>query len=93
MPSGIDQVWLRSERQTLVRLPRTGAVLFTIKTQQLPGDRALRAAPRPGRRASPTKLAAEQADLAARGDTIPFPPWLIPWLEQAETLELVRSAW
>lgn len=28
--------WLRSERQTLRRLPRTGAVLSTIRTQQVP---------------------------------------------------------
>ena len=27
--------WLRSERQTLVRLPATGAVVFTIRTQQV----------------------------------------------------------
>lgn len=31
-----DALWLRSERQTLRRLPRTGAILFTIRTQQVP---------------------------------------------------------
>jgi hypothetical protein len=31
-----DGLWLRSERQTLRRLPTTGAVLFTIRTQQVP---------------------------------------------------------
>lgn len=31
-----DGLWLRSERQTLRRLPRTGAILFTIRTQQVP---------------------------------------------------------
>lgn len=31
-----DDLWLRSERQALRRLPRTGAVLFTIRTQQAP---------------------------------------------------------
>jgi hypothetical protein len=31
-----DGLWLRSERQTLRRLPSTGAVLFTIRTQQVP---------------------------------------------------------
>jgi heme-dependent oxidative N-demethylase alpha subunit-like protein len=30
------RLWLRSERQTLTRLPRTGAVAFTIRTQQVP---------------------------------------------------------
>ena len=28
------RLWLRSERQTLVRLPGTGAIVFTIRTQQ-----------------------------------------------------------
>src|SRR6185369_15328865 len=31
-----DDLWLRSERQTLRRLPSTGAVLFTIGTQLVP---------------------------------------------------------
>lgn len=31
-----DGRWLRSERQTLVRLPGTDAVAFTIRTQQIP---------------------------------------------------------
>lgn len=31
-----DDLWLRSERQTLRRLPSTGAILFTIRTQQAP---------------------------------------------------------
>ena len=31
-----DRLWFRSERQTLTRLPRTGAVVFTIRTQQVP---------------------------------------------------------
>lgn len=35
-PSVPDELWLRSERQTLRRLPATGAALFTIRTQQVP---------------------------------------------------------
>ena len=35
-PAVPDGLWLRSERQTLRRLPRTGAVVFTIRTQQVP---------------------------------------------------------
>lgn len=31
-----ERLWLRSERQTLRRLDRTGAVLFTIRVQQVP---------------------------------------------------------
>jgi dimethylamine monooxygenase subunit A len=30
-----DHLWLRSERQTLRRLPESGAVVFTIRTQQV----------------------------------------------------------
>jgi hypothetical protein len=33
VPAGL---WLRSERQTLRPLPRSGAILFTIRTQQVP---------------------------------------------------------
>jgi dimethylamine monooxygenase subunit A len=36
MPAPPVGLWLRSERQTLRRLPDTGAVLFTIRTQQVP---------------------------------------------------------
>jgi hypothetical protein len=36
-PSGVPPAhqWLRSERQTLSRLPKSGSVLFTIRTQQV----------------------------------------------------------
>ena len=33
VPEGL---WLRSERQTLRRLPSTGSIVFTIRTQQVP---------------------------------------------------------
>ncbi len=35
-PSVPRDLWLRSERQTLRRLPETDAILFTIRTQQVP---------------------------------------------------------
>ena len=35
-PAALDRWWLRTERQTLVRLPRTGAVAFGIKTTVTP---------------------------------------------------------
>ena len=76
--SGLDQVWLRSERQTLVRLAGTGAVLFTIKTQQCP-VRAL-ARRREVARALAVKLRALAPELTVTGETVPFPPWLVPWL-------------
>jgi dimethylamine monooxygenase subunit A len=31
-----DRLWLRSERQTLRRLPRSGTIVFGIRTQQVP---------------------------------------------------------
>jgi hypothetical protein len=34
--SGAPRLWLRSERQTLRRLPVTGAILFTIRVQMAP---------------------------------------------------------
>jgi hypothetical protein len=34
-PDG-SPMWLRSERQTLRRLPRTGAIVFTIRVQRAP---------------------------------------------------------
>lgn len=30
-PRDASEIWFRTERQTLRRLPRTGAILFTIK--------------------------------------------------------------
>jgi hypothetical protein len=44
-----DALWLRSERQTLRALPRSGAVLFTIRVQQTPfrAFEAHRASPSP----------------------------------------------
>ena len=57
-------MWLRSERQTLVRLPRTGAVLFTIKTQQCP--MSVLAQRREVARALAVKLRALEPELAAR---------------------------
>jgi dimethylamine monooxygenase subunit A len=76
--SGLDQVWLRTERQTLVRLPRTGAVLFTIKTQQCPVS--VLAQRREIAWSLAVKLRALEPELRATGETIPFPPWLIDWL-------------
>jgi hypothetical protein len=35
-PPGSPRLWLRSERQTLRRLPVSGAILFTIKVQMAP---------------------------------------------------------
>ena len=77
--SGLDQVWLRSERQTLVRLPRTGAVLFTIKTQQCP---AAALTQRPDiAHALADKFASMESDIAVIGESRPHPTWFVEWLE------------
>ena len=77
--SGVNAVWLRSERQTLRRLPRTGAVLFTIKTQQCPLPTL---AARPDlARALASRLRSEQIEHRHTGAALAFPPWLIDWLE------------
>jgi dimethylamine monooxygenase subunit A len=78
-PSGLDQVWLRSERQTLVRLPRTGAVLFTIKSQQCPASTL---AARPDiAHALARKYASWDHDSALTDEPRPYPVWFVDWLE------------
>ena len=46
-----EALWLRSERQVLLALPRSGGILFTIRTQQLPLVRVA------GHRAAAARLA------------------------------------
>jgi hypothetical protein len=77
-----DAVWLRSERQTLRRLPRSGAVLFTIRTQQCRLTEAVAEQPE---LAVPlaTRFSAIAADATARGDQPPFPAWLPAWLRSS----------
>ncbi len=45
-------VWLRTERQTLRRLPRTGAIVFTIRVYQTSVEQLGKEAGVPGRMAS-----------------------------------------
>jgi len=75
----LDGVWLRSEYQTLRRLPRSGAVVFTIRTQVCP------AAVLVDRPAVATALAARLRSitpgLSALGERAPFPLWLPDRLE------------
>jgi len=71
-----SEQWLRSERQTLSRLPETGAVLFTIRTQQtqlggLSGEIRSKLAAR---------LRAEPEQLIAYRDLTDRLPVLIDWL-------------
>jgi hypothetical protein len=76
-----DRLWLRSERQTLRRLPRSDAVLFTIRVQQAPfgvlAERPAVAAALAARmRAQPTELT-DMNGLAAYEEAV------LAWLDGA----------
>ena len=79
-----EALWLRSERQTLRRLPASGAVLFTIRVQQAPfaafADHPVAA----GRLAR--RLAAQPDELTAMNGLAPHRAAVVTWLRQvAET--------
>jgi hypothetical protein len=68
--------WLRSERQTLRRLPRSDAVLFTIRTQQV----QLRHVGERTRQNLAARLRAEPDELIAYRDLTDRLPALLAWL-------------
>jgi hypothetical protein len=68
--------WLRSERQTLSRMDRSGAVLFTIRTDQV----QLKDLPADVRRRLAARLRAEPADLIGYRDLTARRPTLTAWL-------------
>ncbi len=68
--------WLRSERQTLSRLPDSGGVLFTIRVDQL----QLADVPQATRAALGHRLAAEPDDLVAYRNLTERRPALIEYL-------------
>jgi hypothetical protein len=76
-----DALWIRSERQTLRRLGDTGAVLFTIKTQQCPLPSVLALPEVAGGLAA--KLRAIRADHEAAGLPVHAPAGIAEWLEAA----------
>jgi hypothetical protein len=69
--------WLRSERQTLRRLPRSEAVLFTIRTQQVQLEQVDESV----RRKLAARLRAEPEDLIGYRDLTDRLPALIDWLD------------
>ena len=69
--------WLRSERQTLRRLPRSEAVLFTIRTQQV----QLQHVDALTRRKLARRLRAEPEELIGYRDLTDRLPVLIDWLD------------
>lgn len=77
-------LWLRSERQTLRRLPASGSVLFTIRVQQAPFAAFRQAPAAAGRLAE--RLAAQPAELTAMNGLTPHRDAVIAWLRRtAET--------
>jgi hypothetical protein len=82
-PAVVDEVahrfWLRSERQTLRRLPETGAVLFTIRVQQAPF--AALAEHRTVRDALTARINAQPAELTEMNGLAPHRDAVLAWLE------------
>jgi hypothetical protein len=82
-PVAVDEVasrlWLRSERQTLRALPRAGAVLFTIRVQQVAFGALA------GRRdvagALAARLRAQPAELVAMNGLTPHLGAVVTWLD------------
>lgn len=81
IPSSFDPgaLWLRVERQVLLRLPRTGAIVFAIRTRQWPlADLTRRPDQAAGLaealRSTPDDLASYKGVLAVRDD-------LLAWLD------------
>ena len=78
-PIGDDPpLWLRSERQTLHRLPETGAILFTIRVQTAPMS-ALRA--RPDRSADLARWLRSASGTSRRSELGPMAGVLLSWLD------------
>lgn len=83
-PAVADEVgtrfWLRSERQTLRRLPGSGAVLFTIRVQQAPFD-ALRQRPEVAA-ALADRVERQPQELTAMNGLAPHHHVVVPWLRE-----------
>ena len=86
--AGPEGLWLRSERQTLRRLPETGAVLFTIRTQVCPVDTLARV-PDVAARLAPRMVALAEGDARA-GRAPHVPPGLGVWLASVASSEPVH---
>lgn len=73
----VAEWWLRSERQTLRRLPQAGGVLFTIHTDTAP----LADLPEHTRAALAAHLEALPASWAPYAGVVPHLPDLVAWLQ------------
>lgn len=79
-PRTLDELWLRSERQTLRRMPKTGAIVFGIRVQLAPID-ALLGRPKLTQRLATAMRAWTPELRASRGDRHGQTDELIAWLE------------
>ena len=70
--------WLRSERQTLSRMPRSGAILFSIRTDQV----QLGGLPVEVRHRLAARLQAEPAELTGYRDLVDRLPALVEYLSR-----------
>lgn len=78
-----SRFWLRSERQTLRRLPETGAVLFTIRVQQVPFATLLQ---HPAVAAAlGARIEAQPDELTAMNGLAPHRAAVLGWLAAAES--------
>lgn len=76
-----DQLWIRMERQTLRRLPKTGGILFTIRGYQQPLPEYLS---RSKEIASNTRTMLERLpdDVAQYKSVLRYRPEILPWINQ-----------
>ncbi len=76
---GVPPLWIRSERQTLRRLPDTGAIVFTIRVQTVP---IAVLAHRPDRARDLAAWYRAPIGAARRGQLGPRMDGLLGWLDQ-----------
>ena len=74
-------MWIRSERQTLRRLPRSGAILFTIRIQLAPAS-VLLVRPDRARDLAVMYRSWDQAMLGYKIGGNDLVPSFVPWLER-----------
>lgn len=83
-PAVPDDLWLRSERQTLRALPASGGILFTIRTQQVPLAVVAERPDVAGRMAA--AVAAWSPDLAAYRGAATWRDAVVTWLRSVSDL-------